>query len=185
MATWPKRGVVAEAAPIERERALCAVWPAASLTCAVKVNEPETLGVPVILPEEAPTVRPEGSDPEAMLQLYGAVPPVPVSVAEYVCAWVPAGKEEVVIERELDVGCTPVPDSEMIVGEPAALLPTLTVPLTVPCTDGVNVTAILVLLPGARVIGSVGAPATTNCDGLALILLTVRFAVPELVSATT
>src|SRR5258708_37324202 len=92
MATCPKRGVVAEAAPIERERDFCAVWLAASFTCAVKVNEPETLGVPVILPEEAPTVTPEGSDPEAMLQLYGAVPPVPVSVAEYVCSCVPAGK---------------------------------------------------------------------------------------------
>src|SRR5258708_14151480 len=109
MATWPKRGVVAEAAPIERERALCAVWPAASLTCAVKVNEPETLGVPVILPEEAPTVRPEGSDPEAILQLYGAVPPVPVSVAEYVCACVPAGKGRRIIQRGLNSGLRPLP----------------------------------------------------------------------------
>jgi len=60
----------------------------------------------------------------------------------------------------------------------------LSVPLTVPCADGVNVTPILVLPPGARVIGSVGAAATTNCDALVLILLTVRFAVPEFVSAT-
>ena len=67
---------------IERERPFCAVWLAASFTCAVKANEPETVGVPVIFPEEATRVRPEGSEPEAMLQLYGAVPPVAVSVAE-------------------------------------------------------------------------------------------------------
>jgi len=151
----------------------------------VKVNDPETLGVPVILPEEAPTVRPEGSDPEAMLQLYGAVPPVGVSVEEYVCCCVPAGKEEVVIETGLGADCTPVPDSETIAGEPIALLAMLSIPLTVPCADGVNVTPILALFPGARVNGSVGAATTTNRDVLAVILLTVRFAVPELVSATT
>jgi hypothetical protein len=151
----------------------------------VKVNEPETVGVPVILPEEAPRVRPEGSDPEATLQLYGAVPPVAASAADYVCCSVPTGKEEVVIETGLGAGCTPVPDSETLVGEPAALLAILSVPLTVPCADGVNVTPILALFPGARVNGRVGAAATTNCDALAVILLTVRFAVPELVRATT
>ena len=106
-------------------------------------------------------------------------------MAEYVCCCVPAGKEEVVIETRLGAGCTPVPDSETIMGDPAALLAMLSVPLTVPCADAVNVTPILVVLPGARVSGSVGAAATTNCDGLAVILLTVRFAVPELFSAMT
>jgi len=58
-----KTGMVAVAAVIEREE-LLRVWPAASFTCAVKANEPETVGVPVIFPEEATSVRPEGSDPE-------------------------------------------------------------------------------------------------------------------------
>ena len=142
------------------------------------------MGVPVMLPEEAPRLKPEGSDPEAMLQLYGVVPPVAASEAEYACCCVPAGKEEVVIETGLGAGCTPVPDSETIVGDPAALLVILSVPATVPCADGVNVTLILVVLPAAKISGSVGATATVK-GVLAAMLLTVRLAVPELFSATT
>ena len=102
-----------------------------------------------------------------------------VRVAAYACCCVPPAKEDVEIETGLGAGCTPVPDSETIVGEPAALLAMLSVPLIVPCADGVNVTPILVVLPGDRVSGSVAAAATTNWEALGVMPLTVRFAVPE------
>lgn len=57
-----------------------AVWLALSVTIAVNVNVPVALGLPVIAPVEAVNVKPVGSDPVAMLQLYGGVPPVAVSV---------------------------------------------------------------------------------------------------------
>ena len=59
------------------------------------------------------------------------------------------------------------------------MLVMLSVPLIVPCADGVNVKPILVTLPGDRVNGSVAAAATTNCEALGVMPLTVRFAVPE------
>jgi hypothetical protein len=52
-----------------------------SLTCAVKVNVPETLGVPLIAPVELFSDNPPGRAPAVTLQLYGGVPPEAASAA--------------------------------------------------------------------------------------------------------
>ena len=52
-----------------------AVPPVESVTCAVKVNVPAAVGVPVIAPVPAANVRPPGSVPETIEYVYGAVPP--------------------------------------------------------------------------------------------------------------
>ena len=56
--------------------AVCAVGAVESVTFAVKLNEPEVVGVPEIVPVAADSVKPVGSAPELTLQLYGVVPPV-------------------------------------------------------------------------------------------------------------
>ena len=48
--------------------AVCAVGVVESVTLAVKLNEPEAVGVPEIVPAED-RVRPAGKAPELMLQL--------------------------------------------------------------------------------------------------------------------
>jgi hypothetical protein len=63
----------------------------------VKLNEPEVVGVPEIVPVVADSVSPAGSAPELRLQLYGAVPPVAVSVVEYAVPVCPEGTELVEI----------------------------------------------------------------------------------------
>ena len=88
------------------------------------------------------------------------------------------------IETGLGEDCTPLPDSETAVGELAALLTMLSVPEIELETEGVNVTPMLADWPGVSVSGSVGAAATANCDGLTLMPLTERFAVPEFFSTT-
>jgi hypothetical protein len=60
---------------------VCAVGVVESVTFAVKLNVPAAIGVPEIVPVPD-SVTPAGSAPEAMLQLYGVVPPVATSVAE-------------------------------------------------------------------------------------------------------
>jgi hypothetical protein len=77
--------------------AVCAVGEVASVTLTVKVKEPDAVGVPVIVPLDAASVRPAGSAPELMLQLYGVVPPVAPSVVEYAVLTRPDGTELVVI----------------------------------------------------------------------------------------
>jgi hypothetical protein len=61
--------------------AVCAVGFVESVTLAVKLKEPDAVGVPEIAPAED-SVRPPGSAPELMLQLYGVVPPLAASVIE-------------------------------------------------------------------------------------------------------
>ena len=77
--------------------AVCAVGVVESVTFAVKLNEPDDVGVPEIVPLEAFNVSPPGNAPELMLQLYGVVPPLPASVVEYAVPLCPAGTELVVI----------------------------------------------------------------------------------------
>ena len=48
---------------------------AASVNFTVKLEVPGVVGVPVMTPEED-SVRPAGSDPDATVQVYGAVPPL-------------------------------------------------------------------------------------------------------------
>jgi len=49
-----------------------------SVTLTVKENGPALVGVPVIAPVVVLSVRPPGNDPEAIANVYGAVPPVTV-----------------------------------------------------------------------------------------------------------
>lgn len=76
--------------------AVCAVGVVESVTFAVKVNEPDAVGVPEIVPPEE-SVKPPGKAPELMLQLYGVVPPLDASVVEYAVPTVPDGTELVEI----------------------------------------------------------------------------------------
>ena len=49
-----------------------------SVTPIVKLDVPETVGVPVITPV-GDSLSPAGREPEAKLKVYGAVPPVAVT----------------------------------------------------------------------------------------------------------
>lgn len=51
------------------------------MTFTVKLNEPEVVGVPEIVPA-ATRVRPPGREPELRLQVYGVTPPVAAKVVE-------------------------------------------------------------------------------------------------------
>ena len=57
--------------------------PPLSATCAVKLNEPPAVGVPVMAPVEAFRFNPAGSAPLVIDQVYGVVPPDAFSVTEY------------------------------------------------------------------------------------------------------
>jgi hypothetical protein len=67
-----------------------------SATLIVKLNDPDAVGVPEIVPV-AERDRPPGKAPELMLQVYGVVPPVAASVVEYAVPTCPAGTKVVVI----------------------------------------------------------------------------------------
>jgi hypothetical protein len=49
--------------------AVCAVGVVESVIFTVKLNVPDAVGVPEIAPLEAVKLKPEGSDPELMLQV--------------------------------------------------------------------------------------------------------------------
>ena len=49
--------------------AVCAVGVVESVTCTVKLNVPDVVGVPEMAPVEDVKLRPAGRDPELMLQL--------------------------------------------------------------------------------------------------------------------
>ena len=61
------------------ESDFCAARDAASVTCAVKVEEPAVAGVPDRSPVCALRFNPEGSEPLAIDQVKGGVPPMTVS----------------------------------------------------------------------------------------------------------
>jgi hypothetical protein len=67
-----------------------------SVTLTVKLKVPDAVGVPEIVPL-VESVRAPGNDPELTLQLYGVVPPVAASVAEYAVPTCPPARELVVI----------------------------------------------------------------------------------------
>ena len=62
--------------------AVCAVGVVESVTFTVKLNEPDAVGVPEIVPPDE-SVRPPGRAPELRVQLYGVVPPDATSAVEY------------------------------------------------------------------------------------------------------
>jgi hypothetical protein len=75
---------------------VCAVGVVESVTLAVKLKEPDAVGVPEIVPAED-SVRPPGKAPALMLQLYGVVPPLAASVVVYAVPTCPEGTETVLI----------------------------------------------------------------------------------------
>lgn len=69
-----------------------------SVTSAVKVKEPDCVGVPEIVPELLLNVNPAGSEPLVTLHERGVVPPVACRVAEYAMLTVPDARD--VVETE-------------------------------------------------------------------------------------
>ena len=87
-----------------------AVAEEASVTRTVILETPVVLGVPVIAPA-AESVSPPGSVPDAIDQVYGAVPPVATSVCEY-CRLVAArrrGEGVVIVKVAVCVTVTGMP----------------------------------------------------------------------------
>jgi len=77
---------------------LVAVALAASLTCSVNEAVPAAVGVPEIAPAEE-SVKPAGSVPDERLHVYGVVPPLACTEAEYTVPTVPAEREVVETAR--------------------------------------------------------------------------------------
>lgn len=73
---------------------------AESATCTVNADDMACDGVPAIAPDVAARVRPGGSCPEGMDQVYGGVPPVAVRVAEYAVPICPGDSELVEIDKD-------------------------------------------------------------------------------------
>ena len=95
--------------------AVCAVGAVESVTFAVKLNDPAVVGVPEIVPVAVASVRPAGSVPELMLQLYGVVPPLACNVVVYAVPTVLPGSAAVVSVSELvGDGARPVPDRGIV-----------------------------------------------------------------------
>ena len=112
----------------------------ASLTFAVKLDVPAAVGVPVIAPLAGLSVRPAGKPALWIDQLYGSVPPLPLSVALYATPTVPPGSE--LVETASVVGCT------VSVVFPFTL-PSVTVIVVVPAeTPVANPPALIVATPG-------------------------------------
>ena len=112
--TWPEGTEVvvickeATAAATVSEKdfvAVCVVGVVESPTFAVKLKEPEAVGVPETVPA-ADRAKPAGSAPELMLQEYGAVPPLAASVVEKAVPTCPEGTDAVVICTELTAAAT-------------------------------------------------------------------------------
>src|SRR5882672_2002761 len=80
-----------------RENALVVTTLAESVSWIVKSLVPYAVGVPVMAPLEALSVRPAGSVPTDTAHAYGVAPPVPVSVYEYAAPTWPPGSGEVLV----------------------------------------------------------------------------------------
>jgi len=75
---------IARACPVVMERAfvaVCAEGEVESVAWTVKLKVPAAVGVPLMTPLTA-RERPAGSDPEAMVQEQGVVPPEAVRTVE-------------------------------------------------------------------------------------------------------
>jgi hypothetical protein len=62
------------------ENTVLATWLATSATCAVKIDVPAAVGVPLMTPVEAFRLRPAGKPPLVIDQVFGAVPPLAARV---------------------------------------------------------------------------------------------------------
>ena len=99
---------------------------------------PAVVGTPEIVPVDADSVRPAGSAPELMLQLYGVVPPVAPSILEYTTATCPAGIDVVVICTGVTAAVTVILKTFVAVcGVGIVESVTIAVKLNVPDIDGV------------------------------------------------
>lgn len=84
---------------------------------------------------------------------------------------------------ECVVACTPDPDNVIVAGDPAAVLVTVTVPVSVPATVGLKTTPNVRLCPTDSVTGAL-APVSVKPVPLALICETVTPEFPEFVTVT-
>jgi hypothetical protein len=84
---------------------------------------PAVLGVPEIRPVVESNASPVGREPELTDQLYGVVPPVAVTLAEYPAPTCPFGRDEVVIVGATAAAFT-VSVAAALVAVPAVLLTT-------------------------------------------------------------
>ena len=115
--------------------ALVPVLFAASVTCTVNDVVPAVVGVPEITPVAATRLNPAGSVPALTLQLYGVVPPLACSVAEYAVPAVPPGKDVVVTKGGCAVVATTILSAFVAMLFPASL--TCIVKDAVPAVVGV------------------------------------------------
>ncbi len=110
---------------------------AESLADIVMLNDPATEGVPLITPVLAFKVRPVGSDPLAIDQVYGVMPPAARNVALYALPAVALGSDVVVMTR--GTGATVSVNARLAVAGVAAESVTETVKVNEPATVGVPV----------------------------------------------
>ena len=81
---------------------------AASVTCTVNNVVPAVVGVPESTPVDAARLNPAGSVPALTLQLYGVVPLLACSAAEYAVPVVPPGSDAVVTVGDCPVATTSI-----------------------------------------------------------------------------
>lgn len=70
-----------------------------SLIATLKLEVPVPVGVPEMIPVEAPSAKPAGKLPEAIDHVYAGVPPLACNCVEYAVPVVPEGSEVVAIAR--------------------------------------------------------------------------------------
>jgi hypothetical protein len=85
-----------------------------SFIWTVMETAPAWVGVPLSRPVEEFRVTPAGKDPAATDQVYGAVPPAAVKVAEYATPTCPFGMEAVAIETEFGFAAATVTVSSFV-----------------------------------------------------------------------
>jgi hypothetical protein len=94
-----------------------------SVNTIVKVDVPDCVGVPAMVPDKVSRVRPEGNAPVSA-HLYGLTPPIPVSVAWYGTPGWPFGNPPEVI-CSADVTNVTADEAELV-GFAALVASTLT-----------------------------------------------------------
>jgi hypothetical protein len=106
--------------------AVCAVGVVASITLTVKLNTPEAVGVPEIVPLPALKLTPVGSDPALIDHVYGVVPPLAERVVEYLFSVCAEGSPPVVTERDDGAAALLEPPRKATLAHPAYIKPTST-----------------------------------------------------------
>jgi hypothetical protein len=110
--------------------------------------------------------------------------PVLVTVNDFVEFWPLTMLPKLKLAGETDIpGCTPVPLTGIVSGDPETLLVTETDPVTLPAAVGANVTDNVAVADGFRVAGTV-TPLTEIPVPVAATAEMLTAAVPELVNTT-